>query len=131
MSLGAHLKVPVGGETQAVAGGAEVLRHGRDEAHGAARARRPPQRGRVVRPRGARLQLVPRPRRRQRRAVRHQLGVVPAVAGERHELDEPATRSPLSARPAPAALGAPPSLLTSLLRRGLSCTPRSHLSRRR
>lgn len=38
----AHLEVAVGGETHAVAGRTEVLRHGRDEAHAAAVTRRAP-----------------------------------------------------------------------------------------
>lgn len=37
-----YLEVPVGGEPQPVAGGAERLRHGRDEAHAAREPRHLP-----------------------------------------------------------------------------------------
>lgn len=113
-----YLEIPVGGEAQAVAGGAEVLRHGRDEPYGPRVPRHLPHLHRThnMRPVNkrqchhtsrltARTRTYPRgvvgARRQrpqvgealqdgaQRRTVRHHFAVIPRVTAERHELNKP------------------------------------------
>lgn len=95
----ANLQVPVGGDSQPVAGAAEVLRHGRDEPNLTFEARHVISLRCVVGSVGQRREIREAMQDHLHHVVvRQHLLCVPAVARERHVLDEAHVHRPL-ARP--------------------------------